>query len=173
MSDSRLQKFVIILGTTLALSSCAAYTRVIDFPLDPGGRSLNSRSLELDPEVSDKYIVFASDRNGSQDIYLFDIATRQTILLPGLNALNEIASQPSVSEDGRYIVFGVNRYGESDIYLFDREFQQKRNLTADLNQEVRNPNISADGSTIAFEVAENGQWNIMLSDRSGKKIDVE
>lgn len=173
MWQSSLRKIIGILAVSLTLHSCAAYTRVVDFPLDPGGRSLNSRSLELDPEVSDKYIVFASDRNGSQDIYLFDIATRQTILLPGLNALNEIASQPSISEDGRYIVFGVNRYGESDIYLFDREFQQKRNLTADLNQEVRNPNISADGSTIAFEVAENGQWNIMLSDLSGKKIDVE
>lgn len=173
MWQSSLRKIVGILAVSLTIHGCAAYTRVIDFPLDPGGRSLNSRSLELDPEVSDKYIVFASDRNGSQDIYLFDIATRQTILLPGLNALNEIASQPSVSEDGRYIVFGVNRLGESDIYLFDREFQQKRNLTATLNQEVRNPNISADGSRIAFEVAENGQWNIMLTDRSGKILDIE
>ncbi|AFY39288.1 WD-40 repeat-containing protein [[Leptolyngbya] sp. PCC 7376] len=173
MSHLRFQTFILLLGTTFALSSCAGSTRIINFPLDPGGRSLNSRSIELDPEVASKYIVFASDRNGSQDIYLFEIDTRQTVLLPGLNSLNEIASQPSISEDGRYIVFGVSRQGESDIYLFDREFQQKRNLTRDTTQEVRNPNISADGSTIAYEIAENGQWDIVLIDRSGDRLEIE
>ena len=173
MVVSRLKKFLLLVSTTLVLGGCAGNSRIISFPLDPGGRSLNSRSLELDPEVTSKYIVFASDRNGSQDIYLFDTAARQTILLPGLNALNEIASQPSVSDDGRYIVFGVAKQGESDIYLFDREFQQKRNLTANTTQEVRNPNISADGSTIAYEIAEYGQWDIVLIDRSGDRLDIE
>lgn len=158
---------------SLTLQSCVGYPRVVDFPLDPNGRSLNSRSIELDPAIAAKYIVFASDRNGSQDIYLLDMETRQTILLPGLNALNEIASHPSVSEDGRYIVFAVNRLGESDIYLYDRDFQQKRNLTDNLNQEVRNPNISADGSKIVFEVAENGQWDIVVYNRAGTKLDIE
>lgn len=166
-------KFSLLVVMSSFLYGCSGYARILNFPLDPGGRSLNSRSLELDPEVAGQYIVFASDRNGSQDIYLFEIATQQITLLPGLNALNEIASQPSVSEDGRYIVFAVDRLGESDIYLYDREFQQKRNLTADLNQEVRNPNISADGTKIAYEVAENGQWDIVLADRSGTRIDLK
>jgi Tol biopolymer transport system component len=166
-------KLALMIGTSLALHGCSGYPSILNFPIDPGGRSLNSRSLELDPEVAGKYVVFASDRNGSQDIYLFEIDTQQITLLPGLNSLNEIASQPSVSEDGRYIVFAVDRLGESDIYLYDREFQQKRNLTADLNQEVRNPNISADGSKVAYEVAENGQWDIVLVDRSGKRIELK
>lgn len=157
----------------LVLQGCTGYPRVINFPIDPGGRSLNSRSLELDPAIAEPYLVFASDRNGSQDIYLFDTNTRQTILLPGLNSLNEIASHPSVSEDGRYIVVMVSKYGESDIHLYDREFEQKRNLTDNLNQEVRNPSISADGSKIAFEVAENGQWDILIYDRSGREIQVK
>ncbi|WP_099240225.1 TolB family protein [Synechococcus sp. BDU 130192] len=157
----------------LLLQSCVGYPRIVNFPVDPGGRSLNSRALEFDPAIAEPYLVFASDRNGSQDIYLFDTSTRQTILLPGLNALNEIASHPAVSEDGRYIVFAVNRRGESDIYLYDREFEQKRNLTDNLNQEVRNPTISADGSKIAFEAAENGQWDILVYDRNGRQLDVE
>lgn len=157
----------------LLLQGCVGYPRIVNFPLDPGGRSLNSRSLEFDPAIADPYLVFASDRNGSQDIYLFDTNTRQTILLPGLNALNEIASHPSISEDGRYIVFAVTKYGDSDIYLYDREFQQKRNLTANLNQEVRHPTISADGNKIAFEVAENGQWDILIYDRAGREIEVK
>ena len=173
MTFFNLPKTVLVVSVTLLVTGCAVGTRIVNFPLDPGGRSLNSRSLELNPEVTSKYIVFASDRNGSQDIYLFDVATRQTILLPGLNSLNEIASQPSVSDDGRYIVFGVQKQGESDIYLFDREFQQKRNLTRDTTQEVRNPNISADGSTIAYEIAENGQWDIVIADRSGDRREFE
>ncbi len=173
MVISRLQKLLILLGTTVALQSCASYPRIVNFPLDPGGRSLNSRSLDLDPQISGNYIVFASDRNGSQDIYLFELETRQTTLVLGLNSLDEIASHPSVSEDGRYIVFAVSRRGESDIYLFDREFQQKRNLTNNTYQEVRNPNISADGSTIAYEAAENGQWDLVLINRSGDRLDID
>ena len=159
MPSSRVVSWMLGLVSAIAMQGCSAYPKILNFPLDPGGRSLNSRSLELSPEVNSQYIVFASDRNGSQDIYLFEVESGQTTLLPGLNALNEIASQPSISEDGRYIVFEVNRLGESDIYLYDREFQQKRNLTANVAQEVRHPNISADGSTIAYEVAENGQRN--------------
>ncbi len=167
--------FTIITTLSLgfSLQGCGGYPRVLNFPFDPGGRSLNSKSLELDPATTSPYIVLASDRNGSQDIYLFDMNTRQTILLPGLNALDEIASHPSISEDGRYIVFAVNRIGESDIYLYDRDLQQKRNLTSNLTQEVRHPTISADGSKIAFEVAENGQWDILLYNRAGRPINVE
>ncbi|OKH17272.1 TolB family protein [[Limnothrix rosea] IAM M-220] len=173
MVFSRLRKLILLVGTTLALSSCAGTARIVNFPLDPGGRSLNSRSLDLDPEISGNYIVFASDRNGSQDIYLFDVNTRQTTPVLGLNSLDEIASQPSISEDGRYIVFAASRRGESDIYLFDREFQQKRNLTNNTYQEVRNPNISADGATIVYEIAENGQWDLVLIDRSGDRLDID
>ncbi|BAW96325.1 hypothetical protein NIES970_12510 [[Synechococcus] sp. NIES-970] len=164
---------LLLLSLSLWLQGCVGYPRIVNFPVDPGGRSLNSRSLDFDPAIAGPYLVFASDRNGSQDIYLFDTNSRQTILLPGLNALNERASHPSISEDGRYIVFAVNRQGESDIYLYDREFQQKRNLTDNLNQEVRHPNISADGSKIAFEMAENGQWDLLVYDRTGRQLDVE
>jgi Tol biopolymer transport system component len=93
--------------------------------------------------------------------------------LPGLNALDEIASHPSISEDGRYIVFTASRQGKSDIYLYDRETQQKRDLTPTLNTETRNPTISADGDRIAFEVANKGQWDIMVVDRSGNPLAIQ
>jgi Tol biopolymer transport system component len=112
-------------------------------------------------------VVFVSDRNSSQAVYLFDTQRRRLVDLPGLNSLNEIASHPAITEDGRYIVFSASRQGKSDIYLYDRETQQKRNLTESLNFETRNPTISADGDRIAFEVAQNGQWDIMVVDRSG------
>lgn len=157
-----------IVALTSLLSSCGGYPRLLNFPFDPGGRSLNSRNSELNPQISSSYLVFASDRNGSQDVYLFDARTRRLIDLPGLNSLDEIASHPSISEDGRYIVFTGSRQGRTDIYLYDRQTQQKRNLTENLSAEVRNPSINADGDRIVYEVAKNGQWDIVVCDRSGK-----
>lgn len=163
--------WISVLAITSLLSSCTSYPRLLNFPFDPGGRSLNSLASELTPQIASQYIVFVSDRNGSQDVYLYDAKNRRLIDLPGINSLNEIASHPSISEDGRYIVFRTSRQGRSRIYLYDRETQQKRNLTANIQAEVRNPTISADGSAIAFEVATDGQWDIWVYDRSGRPLE--
>jgi Tol biopolymer transport system component len=166
------KRFVLIFLAVLSsfVGGCTGYPRLLNFPLDAGGRSLNSRASELTPQVSSLYIVFVSDRNGSQDVYLFDAQKRVLIDLPGLNSLDEVASHPSISEDGRYIVFASSRQGRSNIYLYDRQTQQKRNLTENLAAEVRNPTINAQGTQIAFEVAKNGQWDILLYDLSGNAI---
>ena len=154
------------------LSNCAASPRLLNFPFDPGGRSLNSLADEVTPQIAGRYIVFVSDRQGKQDVYLFDGVLRRLIDLPGLNTLDAIASEPSVSRDGRYIVFTGTRKSLTDIYLYDRETTQLRNLTQNLDALVRRPSISADGSTIAFESSANGQWDILLLRRSGQPLDV-
>lgn len=156
---------------TTLLNSCGSYPRLLTFPFDPGGRGLNSRSSELTPQVTSSYIIFVSDRNGSQDVYLFNAQKRQLIDLPGLNSLDEVASHPSISEDGRYIVFATSRQGKSNIYLYDRQNQQKRSLTENLQAEVRNPMINADGDLVVFEIAQDGQWDIMIYNRAGNPID--
>ena len=130
---------------------------------------MNSPASELNPQVTSRYIVFVSDRNGSQDVYLYDLSNRRLVDLPGLNSFNEIASHPSLSEDGRYLVFAASIRGKSGIYLYDRQTQQKRNLTA-IQAEVRNPVISADGSTIAFEAGTDGQWQVLVYSRSGERL---
>lgn len=160
----------VFLGTMM--TGCSGYPRLLNFPLDGGGRGLNSLATELTPQIASEYITFVSDRNGSQDVYLYDAKNRRLVNLPGLNALNEVASHPSVTADGRYLVFTGNTAGKSGIYLYDRQTQQKRNLTANIQGEVRNPTISADGNLIAFEVAINGQWDILISDRFGKILDL-
>jgi Tol biopolymer transport system component len=160
------------LALVSCLSGCAGYPRLLDFPFDAGGRSLNSPASELTPQVTSPYITFVSNRNGSQEVYLFDAKARRLLDLPGLNSLDEIASHPSVSEDGRYLVFAASRQGRTGIYLYDRETQQKRNLTENLAAEVRNPTISADGSTIAFEMAKDGQWDIAVYNRGGEPLPI-
>ncbi len=146
------------------VTGCTGYPRYLNFPFDGGGRGLNSRASDLDPQVTSTYIVFISDRNGSQDVYLFDAQQRELISLPGLNALDEVASHPSISEDGRYLVFAGSRQGKTNIYVYDRQTEQKRNITDNLQAEVRNPIINAEGNLIAFEVAKDGQWDIMIYD---------
>ncbi|MGK7932953.1 MAG: TolB family protein [Microcystaceae cyanobacterium] len=159
-----------ILGLTGGLIGCTSYPRIVNFPFDSSGRGLNSRNTEITPQTNGQYIVFVSDRNGSQDIYLFDTQRRQLVELPGLNSLDEIVSHPSITADGQKIVFAASRLGKSAIYLYDRQTQQKRNLTQDLAAEVRNPTISADGSRIAFEAATEGQWDIIIYDPTGQPI---
>jgi Tol biopolymer transport system component len=154
------------------LSGCFGYPRLLNYPFDPGGRGLNSLASELEPQISRRYIVFISDRRGSQDVYMFDTVTRNLVDLPGLNSFDTIATHPSVSENGRYIVFAASRQGRSAIFLYDQETRQSRNLTTTLQAEVRNPTISADGSRIAFESSNNGQWDILVYDRSGQPLNI-
>jgi Tol biopolymer transport system component len=154
------------------LSSCSGSSRLLTFPFDAGGRSLNSPDGELSPQIAGRYVIFTSDRFGRQDVYLFDMKTESLIDLPGLNAFDAIASDPDVSANGRYIVFAASRQGRGGIFLYDRETRQLRNLTANLPAKVRHPSISADGSRIAFESSANGQWDVLIYDRSGRPLNV-
>ncbi len=154
------------------LGGCTGAPQLLNFPFDPGGRSLNSPADELSPQIAGRYIVFVSDRFGRQDVYLFDGVNRKLVDLPGLNALDAAAENPAISQNGRYIVFAGTRGGVKDIYLYDRTTSQLRNLTENLNAIVRHPTISADGNTIAFESSANGQWDILVINRNGQPLEV-
>jgi beta propeller repeat protein len=158
-----------LLALVGGLGGCAG-PRLINFPYDPGGRSLNSPYAEQNPAIAGRYIVFTSDRRNSQDIYLYDTVTRSLLETPGLNAIDMIESNPAISDNGRYIVFSGSREGRSGIYLYDRETRQLRHLTENLRAQVRNPTISADGNAIAFESSANGQWDILIYNRFGQPI---
>lgn len=164
--------FIPIVASLGMLSGCVGYPRILSFPFDPGGLSLNSSASELNPQISGRYIVFTSDRRGSQDVYVYDTLTGNLVDLPGLNSFDTIATHPSISQNGRYIVFAGNRQGREAIFLYDKETRIERNLTANLQSLVRNPTISADGSRIAFESSVNGQWDILVYDRSGQPLKV-
>jgi beta propeller repeat protein len=162
---------VFVFASVGLLSGCG-YPRLLNSAFDPGGRSLNSPAAEINPHIAGRYVVFTSDRRGSQDIYLFDHLTRRLIELPGLNSLDTMASHPSVSEDGNTIVFMASRQGRTGIFLYDRQIRQSRNLIPSLQAEVRNPTISADGNRIAFEASVNGQWDISVYDRFGRLVNI-
>lgn len=154
------------------LNSCSNYPRLLSFPFSDNNRSFNSRSSELNPFISGQYITFISDRNGSQDVFLFDAKNRRLIDVPGLNSLEEIASNPSISEDGRYLVFTAVTQGKSGIFLYDRTTQQKRPLITQIRNEIRNPMISSNGERITFEIANNGQWDVVVTDIRGNVLNI-
>ncbi|MEX6778527.1 TolB family protein [Limnospira fusiformis] len=160
---------VICLGM---VSGCGGYPRLLNLPPDKSGNSVNSPSSEMNPQISSDYLVFASDRQGRQDIYLYDRQQAEFIDLPGLNSIDAIASEPAISSDGNYIVFNSTRGGQSDIYLYNRNTRQLRNLTDSLNAQVRHPTINADASVIAFESSLNGQWDIVVYNRYGQALNI-
>lgn len=162
----------LILSLTTFLNGCMASARLLNFPFDPGGRSLNSPFSEQSPRISGRYLVFSSDRQGTQGIFLYDTVEQRLLELPGLNSLDLLASSPAISQDGRWIVFAGTRQERTGIYLYNRETRQLRNLTENLRAEVRNPTINADGSVIAFESSANGQWDILVYDRLGQPLNV-
>lgn len=155
---------------TCLLTSCTTAPRFLSYPFDPGGRSLNSPYTEADPQIAGRYITFTSTRRNRQDVYLFDGIAQRLIELPGLNALDLVATQPAVSADGNTLVFVGNRQGQSNIYLYNRETRQLQNLTADLEADVGSPSLSANGQLIAFQSAEQGQWDLVVYDRSGHSV---
>jgi Tol biopolymer transport system component len=131
----------------------------------PGG--INSNYPEEFPAYSSNgnYLVFASDRHGQRDIFLYDFPQKKLISLPNLNHGNSSQDRPAISEDGRYIVYVSTERGKTDIFLYDRQTQKAELLTSNIKGSVDNPTISGDGRHIAFQASQLGQWKIVLIER--------
>ena len=131
-------------------------------PILPGG--INSNSPEEYPSYSSdgRYLVFASDRRGQRDIFLYDSEQNGLVSLPNLNHGNSSQDQPAISNDGRYIVYLSTERGKTDIFLYDRQRQRSDLLTGNIKGSVRHPTISGDGTKVAFQSSQLGQWKIVL-----------
>ena len=131
-------------------------------PILPGG--INSNSPEEHPNYSNdgRYLVFASDRRGQRDIFLYDFEQNGLVDLPNLNHGNSSQDQPAISNDGRYIVYLSTERGKTDIFIYDRQTQRSDLLTGNIKGSVRNPTISGDGTKVAFQSSQLGQWKIVL-----------
>ncbi len=129
---------------------------------------INSNFTEEHPNYSGdgKYLVFASDRHGQRDIFLYDFAQRKLLPLPNLNRNNSSQDRPSISQDGRYIAYVSTERGKRDIFVYDRQKKTVELMTSDIKGSVNNPTISGDGSKVAFQASELGQWKIVVVERS-------
>lgn len=129
---------------------------------------INSQRADESPAYSSdgRYLAFASDRDRSRDIFLYDLQQRQLISLPNLNRRDSSQDQPALSADGRFMAYVSNERGKTDILVYDRQTQRSQLLTGGVKGSVRHPTISGDGRYVAYETSQLGQWNIAIVERS-------
>ena len=148
----------------IAIAGCQSLSTITP-PVLPGG--INSNFPEESPAYSNdgNYLVFASDRRGHRDLFLYNLEQKQLVSLPNLNHRNSRQDKPAISADARFIVYVSTERGKTDIFLYDRQTQNSELLTANIKGSVDNPTISGDGRRIAFQASQLGQWKIVLIER--------
>jgi len=139
-----------------------------------GPVELNSRYNDEQPALSGdgRWLAFVSNRNGKNEIVVYDIQERRFLQLSGLNGKGAIAESPSLSRTGRYIVYLSSIRGRPDIILYDRATRRSEILTQGYRSWLRNPHISPDGRYIVFETARRGQWDLEVLDR-GTSVELD
>lgn len=135
---------------------------------------LNSQFNDEQPALSGdgRFLAFASNREGSRSILLYDLRNKQYLNLARLNRQNAIAESPSLSATGRYITYIASDSARPEIELYDRATQQVEVLTMGYRGWFRNPKISPDGRYVVFETGTRGQWDIEVFDR-GTSVELD
>lgn len=108
-------------------------------------------------------IVFSSNRDGSNDIFVYDTITQITSRLtsdPGSD------SQPAISPNGRWIAFVSDRTGNNDIFVMNVDGTSQINITNDPNDD-QSPSWAPDSNLIAFQSNRQGNYEIYSIDKSG------
>lgn len=128
---------------------------------------LNSQRADEFPAYSGdgRYLAFASDRNRSRDIFLYDLQQKRLIDLPNLNRRDSSQDQPALNADGRFIAYVSNERGKTDILVYDRQTKRSQLLTGGVRGSVRRPSIRGDGRSVAYETSQLGQWHIAIIER--------
>jgi Tol biopolymer transport system component len=130
-------------------------------------RRVISGGMNTDPDFSPdgKSIVFVSDRDGDEDLYLYDITSG------GIRRITDNAAQdfaPSFSPDGKEIVY-VSNFDDPykwEIYTVGIEGGRIRRLT---NNDYWDgfPRFTANGQSIVFSSKRNGSEDIYAMRRDG------
>jgi Tol biopolymer transport system component len=159
------------------------------------------------PSISSdgRYVAFSSiatnlvagDTNGSEDIFVHDRQTGQTVRVSvdstGVEG-NADSYDPSISSDGRYVVFDSlatnlvagDTNDSYDVFMHDRQTGQTLRVSVDStgvegNGESRWPSISSDGRYVGFSSSAtnlvtgdtNGSYDVFVYDRqTGQTIRV-
>jgi Tol biopolymer transport system component len=110
-------------------------------------------------------------------VFLYDVAARKHLDLPGLNSQAFEERMPALSGDGRFLAYASNARGGvglTDIYLYDRQ-ESKVLALPEMNSAGMDvePSLSADGKLIAFvsdRPGGSGGRDIYLFDREANKL---
>ncbi|OQX22280.1 MAG: hypothetical protein BWK80_30850, partial [Desulfobacteraceae bacterium IS3] len=118
----------------------------------------STSAADMSPRISGdgRYVVFYSDRTGSSDVYLYDIAAQSFVDLPGLNTeYNEWF--PDISADGTVIAFQSENpdtsAGASDIRFYsiaDRALKSLFGSVINTRGSELLPSLNREGTAAAF-----------------------
>ena len=131
---------------------------------NPESKSFNAVSSNQTQNFTGQFpgrILFTSNRDGNQEIYIMDIdGSNQR------NLSNNPADDwtPNCSPDGKKIVFASTRNGYRDIYIMNIDGSDQKKLTNNRNTALW-PRFSPDGSKIIFQ---DGQIYIINIDGSNE-----
>ena len=153
-------------------------TDLIEYTIVSGGtgRSLEmSRKLtkhvaiETEPALSPdgKTLAYISDRTGTPQVYLLNLATKKTTRLTKKGNYN---SSPSWSPDGTMVAYNGVRNSKSVIFrvLVDDPLGFETQVSPK-GMQAESPVWSSDGSLVAYQAKKTGQqnWKIYYSLSSG------
>ncbi len=111
-------------------------------------------------------IAFASDRSGSQEIWVCSADGTRPVKLTDMRAGS--TGSPNWSPDGRWIAFDSTKSGNGDIYVVGSEGRPVRRITTDTMADVV-PRWSRDGRWIYFGSNRSGTWQIWKASPDGGK----
>jgi serine/threonine-protein kinase len=125
----------------------------------------NHPASDLGPWVSADCtrVVFFSDRDGNEELYLASIYGDIAIRLTENEARDTL---PYWSPDGQKIVFATDRDGNFEIYVMNADGSEQRNLTNTPGTDTQ-PTWSPDGQWIAFSSNRTGNFEIYVMRADG------
>lgn len=134
--------------------------------VEPTTAPMPTRAATVWDVFADKPFVFASDRDGDFEIYLYDIGARD---LPRLTEHDAFDGQPAWSPDGTKIAFVSDRDGNQEIYTMNADGSDVTRLTNDPANDY-SPAWSPNGQIIAFMSDRSGKYNIFLMHADGSGL---
>ena len=114
-------------------------------------------------ESPPSYIVFDSERDGDNEIYLMNLDSDRIVQLTHNDFADAYAS---VSPDGKKIAFFSNRDGNGEIYVMDIDGSNPVNLTNNSATDHA-PGWSPDGTKIVFQTNRDGKHEVYVMDADG------
>ena len=130
-----------------------------------GGEFPATAALPVNEAVGQGRIVFESDRDGNQEIYVMNAdGSEQTRLTDNLAA----DSDPNWSPDGQKIAFCSKRDGNWEIYVMNADGTEQTRLTNNQANDAY-PSWSPDGQAIAFSSNRDGNQQIYVMNSDGSK----
>ncbi len=120
----------------------------------------------IDDEISGEMIVFVSDRDGNDEIYIMNSDGSDLQRLTN-NTSNDV--MPKFSPDGKQITFLSDRIGPYEIFIMNSDGSAVRQVTHSISL-VHFPSFSSDGSKLIFNSIQEGKRILMILNLTdGKK----